>query len=124
MDNKTAMQMEGWAPMGRACVRHATFLRGQRFSVLPALTSDGIIALDMFEGLVTKEKFIVFGGTAGTYMFSFVCSTFIYIILQAPQLQPYPGPHSVVVLDNCAIHHDEDVRQIVKDECGKCTTNI
>lgn len=48
----------GWAALGRACVRRETWLRGQRYSVLPALTSDGIIALDIFEGSVTKEKFI------------------------------------------------------------------
>jgi len=25
---------------------------------------------------------------------------------------------SVVVMDNCSIHHDEDIRQIIEDECG------
>jgi len=24
-------------------------------------------------------------------------------------------------MDNCAIHHDEDIRQIIKDDCGKFT---
>jgi transposase len=38
--------------------------------------------------------------------------------LQAPQLTPYPGPRSVVVLDNCAIHHDEEIRRIIVEECG------
>ena len=37
---------------------------------------------------------------------------------QAPKLSPYPGPRSVVVLDNCAIHHDEEVRRIVVGVCG------
>jgi hypothetical protein len=27
---------------------------------------------------------------------------------------------SVVVMDNCSIHHDEDIRQIIEDECGMC----
>ena len=44
----------------RACVRRATFIRGQRYSVLPALTSEGYIALDIFEGSVNKERFIRF----------------------------------------------------------------
>lgn len=60
VDDHTNQRREGWAPMGRACVQRATFLRGQRFSVLPALTSDGIIALDIFEGSVNKELFIRF----------------------------------------------------------------
>jgi hypothetical protein len=40
-------------------------------------------------------------------------------MLQAPQLTPFPGPRSVVVLDNCAIHHDEDVHEVIVGECGK-----
>jgi len=39
-------------------------------------------------------------------------------ILQAPQLAPYPGPRSIVVLDNCVIHHDEEIRHIIVEECG------
>jgi hypothetical protein len=49
-----------WASMGQACVRQATFLQGKRYSILPALTLDGVIAMDLFEGSVTKEKFMSF----------------------------------------------------------------
>ena len=38
--------------------------------------------------------------------------------LQAPKLNPYPGPRSVVVMDNCAIHHDEEICHIIEDDCG------
>ena len=44
--------------MGQACVSRDTFIRGQRYSILPALSSNGIIALDIFEGSVNKERFI------------------------------------------------------------------
>lgn len=60
VDNRTNQRAEGWAPLGRACVRRDTFVRGQRFSVLPALTVNGIIALDIFEGSVTKARFVNF----------------------------------------------------------------
>jgi hypothetical protein len=60
VDNKTNQRNHGWADLGRACVRRATFIRGQRYSVLPALTSDGIIALDIFEGSVNKDRFMRF----------------------------------------------------------------
>jgi len=36
----------------------------------------------------------------------------------APQLNPYPGKRSVVVLDNCSIHHDAEIRELIVDECG------
>jgi len=60
VDDHTNQRDSGWAGMGRACVRRAAFIRGQRYSILPALTCDGIIALDIFEGSVNKEKFISF----------------------------------------------------------------
>ena len=60
VDDKTNQRAAGWAQLGRACVRRATFIRGQRYSVLPALSADGIIALDIFEGSVNKERFLQF----------------------------------------------------------------
>lgn len=101
VDNITNQRTAGWSFLGRACVSRALFLRGQRYSILPALTVDGIIALDIIEGAVNKEKFIAFVKEQ-----------------LAPILNPYPGRNSVVVLDNCAIHHDEDVRRIIVDDCG------
>ncbi|KIK81926.1 hypothetical protein PAXRUDRAFT_154919, partial [Paxillus rubicundulus Ve08.2h10] len=61
------------------------------YSVLPALSIDGIIALDIFEGSVNKDRFLAF-------IWNQV----------APKLAPYPGPHSVVVMDNASIHHDDE----------------
>ena len=60
VDDRTNQRTMGWAAMGRACVCHAAFVRGQRYSVLPALTCEGMIALDIFEGSVNKERFLTF----------------------------------------------------------------
>ena len=60
VDDRTNQRTRGWAEVGRACVRRELFIRGQRYSVLPAFTCDGYIALDIFEGSVNKEKFIAF----------------------------------------------------------------
>ena len=60
VDDKTNQRTDGWSPLGRVCVRRDAFIRGQRFSILPALTVDGIIALDIFEGSVNKVKFSSF----------------------------------------------------------------
>jgi transposase len=60
IDNYTNQRGQGWAKLGQACVRRAAFIRGERFSILPALTCDGIIALDILEGSVNKEKFLHF----------------------------------------------------------------
>ena len=60
VDNHTVQRTHGWSAEGLPCVKHGTFLRGTRFSILPALSLDGILALDIFEGSVTKEKFLAF----------------------------------------------------------------
>jgi hypothetical protein len=35
-----------------------------------------------------------------------------------PLTNPYPGPRSVLILDNCNIHHAKEVRQLVEDDAG------
>lgn len=60
VDNRTPQRSMGWSLRGQPCTRRATFLRGTRYSILPALTIDGIVALDIFEGSVTREKFVMF----------------------------------------------------------------
>jgi len=60
MDDHTNQRTMGWAEMGRACICCAAFVHGQQFSVLPALTCEGMIALDIFEGSVNKERFLTF----------------------------------------------------------------
>jgi len=92
----------------------------QCYSILPALTSEGIIALDIFEGAVNKEKLIQFINDQVIWISPFFSSNVLHLIIlfQAPRLNLYPGPWSIVILDSCAIHHDEDIQQIVEDECG------
>jgi hypothetical protein len=40
------------------------------------------------------------------------------VLLQMPLTNPYPGPRSVLILDNCNIHHAKEVRQLVEDDAG------
>jgi len=60
VDNKIGQRDHGWSPVGMQCVRRMSFLRGVRYSILPALSTDGIIALEIIEGSVTKDKFLKF----------------------------------------------------------------
>ena len=60
VDDKTNQKERGWSPIGQACVCQETFIQGQRFSVLPALSSEGTVALDIVEGSGNKEQFIQF----------------------------------------------------------------
>lgn len=48
--------------------------------------------------------------------FSNMFYSFLMMCLQIPLTNPYPGPRSVLVLDNCRIHHAEEIRHLVEDE--------
>src|SRR5271170_2577729 len=60
VDNKTSQHFSGWSHRGVPCTRRATFVRGTRYSILPALSLDGIIALDIFAGSVNRDRFLSF----------------------------------------------------------------
>jgi hypothetical protein len=87
------------------CVHHASFVWGIQYSILPALFCDGIIVMDIIEGSVNKERFL-----------ASLCEQ---LVSGFPQLNPYLGKWSAVVLDNWSIHHDEDIHELIVEECGE-----
>ena len=60
IDNRTIQHPSGRSIVGGHSTSRCTFFHGKRHSILPALSSDGIITLDIFEGSVTKERFLQF----------------------------------------------------------------
>ncbi|PKB97066.1 hypothetical protein RhiirA5_257698, partial [Rhizophagus irregularis] len=64
------------------------FLRGVRYTILPALTLDGFIACDIMKGSCSQERF---------------CSFILSHIL--PFMNPISGKNSILVMDNAKIHH-------------------
>jgi hypothetical protein len=48
----------GWSLKGRRCIQRRVFVRGQRWSILPILTLDGIITYNIIPGLVTSKHFL------------------------------------------------------------------
>ena len=59
-DERSSARRRGWSPRGTRCIQRKCFVRGRRFSILPILTLDGIIAYDIIEGSVTSERFLQF----------------------------------------------------------------
>jgi len=59
-DERTLGRRRGWSLRGTRCIQRKCFVRGKRFSILPILTLDGIIAYDIIEGSVTSERFVQF----------------------------------------------------------------
>ena len=70
-----------------------------RFSVLPALSlNDGILHCDIVEGSFDTQLFY----------------QFIQRVLD--QMQPYPAPNSVIVMDNCRIHKHPAILELIEEQ--------
>lgn len=113
VDRRTTYRGRAWAIKGQKATRKAFFCRGRRcvslscyraymilsslrFSVLPALAlNDGIIHCDIVEGSFNSDLFY----------------TFITRLLD--QMQPFPEPKSVIVMDNCRIHKHPDILNLI-----------
>ena len=59
-NRRTSQQKFGWSWRGWRCIRRQFFVRGQRYSILPILTIDGIITYDIIPGSITAERFLQF----------------------------------------------------------------
>ncbi|KAF8972450.1 hypothetical protein BDZ97DRAFT_1612960, partial [Flammula alnicola] len=72
------------------------FVRGDRYSLLPAMTTEGYIAARVVPGSFDSMEF-----------YDFVAEEVL------PQMNPYPAERSVLVLDNCRIHHNDALVDLV-----------
>ena len=64
------------------------------YSVLLALSLEGVIFSDIVKGSYDGEKFVQFMDKLTNVM------------------NPYPGKNSVLVMDNCWIHHVPEVEEV------------
>jgi transposase len=78
-------------------IQISQFQREQRYQILPAYTQDGVLFVRVFQGSTDSTVF----------------ENFIEQLL--PSMCPWPGPNSVLVMDNAAIHHTERIKQMCRD---------
>ena len=90
----------GYAMRGESAVDHRWLHRGNRISAIAAMTTTGILAVELMKGSVNGDKF-----------FDYVRGSLI------PEMLPFDGrnPKSIAVMDNCSIHHVNAVTQLFKD---------
>ena len=89
-DEKGSERHQGYASQGVRAQVDQFLIRRERTSVLPAYIIDGYVICRTFQGTCTGEIFKEF------------------IIKQVlPICTPYPGPRSVIIIDNASIHYSQ-----------------
>jgi hypothetical protein len=59
-DERTLTRLYGYSPINTRAKKSVVFIRGKRYTILPALSLEGFIAVDIMEGSCDKERFQTF----------------------------------------------------------------
>lgn len=86
-----------WSIRGERATRQDFFIRGTKYSILPAISQDGIIHLEVLENAITGDDF----------------RRFVEGLL--PRMNKWPLPNSVLVIDNASIHKVAGIRELVEE---------
>ncbi|KAJ7723041.1 hypothetical protein B0H16DRAFT_1334353 [Mycena metata] len=74
------------------------FIRDERYTLTAAMSTQGYIATRIVEGSMDAYDF-----------FDFIIEDVL------PQMKPYPDTQSVLVLDNCRIHHTDLLQEVLNE---------
>ena len=99
-DARNKQRRYGYSIRGKPAKSHKLLVRGERVSAIACMSLAGLLDVYTFQGTATGEVF-----------YNFVQTHLL------PHLMPYNGinPHSVVILDNCSIHHIPEVKRSISE---------
>ena len=95
-DRRDHIRKFGYALRGETPVCHRFLVRGTRVSAIAAMCTEGVVEYELTDSTVDTEKF-----------FDFVRGQLL------PNMQPFPGNQSVLVMDNCSVHHVQELKDLV-----------
>ena len=98
-DRRNTLRKYGYSMRGRPAINHSFLIRGERISAIACISLHGLLDVKTVRGTSNGDTF-----------YDFVQENLL------PHLMPFDGinPHSVVVLDNCVIHHTAEVKSMLE----------
>ena len=99
-DRRDTLRKKGYSVRGHPFHVQKLLVRGEHISVIAAISLQGVLAIE-----------IVRGGVDADCYYDFLCKQLL------PKLMNFNGhnEHSVIVQDNCAIHHVYEVTTVLQD---------
>jgi len=82
-DERNLSRLYGYSFRNQRAHKKVVFVRGKRYTILPALTLEGFVAVDIFEGSCDRQRFVNF------VLNQVVCTNIIiiYIFIYISNLQ-------------------------------------
>lgn len=95
-DKRDYLRKKGYSLRGKPPIAHKLVLRGEHVSLLTFMSMAGVLDCQIVRGSVNGEVF-----------YNFI----------EPHLMPFDGhnPHSIVVMDNCSIHHLDEIVDMIHE---------
>jgi len=90
-NERTGDRRYGWSQLGLICEQKGPYKRSERWSILPALTTEGWIDYIIYQGSITKD---------------------IYLQFLEERVLPKLRPGMILIMDNASIHRGDKVRQL------------
>ena len=89
-DRRNMLRKCGYSMRGKPAQKLTLLVRGERVSTIANISTSDLLDVDVVKGTVDGQRF-----------YDYVQKHLL------PHLIPFNGvnPHSVVILDNCSIHH-------------------
>ena len=99
-DRQNSIRKYGYSIRRKPLVSEKLFVRGQRESAIAFIAVNGMLDCKTLTGSVD-----------GAIFYDFIQTSLLHHLL------PFDGhnPHSVVILDNCSIHHMEDTVKMIEE---------
>lgn len=100
MDRRNGLRKYGYSLRGKPLRNHTLLVRGERVSAIACISVAGLLDVKTVRGTTDGDTF-----------YDFVQTHLL------PHLMPFNGvnPHSVVILDNCAIHHIAEIQKTIQE---------
>lgn len=93
-DKRCGIRKTAWSPKGTRARQVTDLRRGLRYQILPAYTQEGVLLVRVYEGSTDGRLF----------------EDYISQLLE--HCNPFPGPRSVLIMDNASIHKNARIKQL------------
>jgi hypothetical protein len=108
-NDKTPGRRLGRAKKGKRATKRRKAVRGRRLTATGVLTSRGMLTSTVVEGSMHRDQFLSFlEHQVASFPYYYMLFS-LKTVLQLPLCSPYPGPSSVLVMDNARIHHGDEI---------------